>query len=81
MYVGANEGQEWPPKEAPVSGGHDLAFYADQLAQASPDGKPTPYNYAVGHLGHEVGHRWSAYASAKRNSETISLGPWPHWAT
>jgi hypothetical protein len=39
-----------------------------------------PYNYAIGHLGHEVDHRWGAYATAKVNGETISLGPRPHWA-
>ena len=80
VYVGSNEVQEWPPKEVPVGGSHDQAFYAHQLEEASPDGKPAPYNYAIGHLGHEVGHRWSAYASAKLNGETVSLGSWPHWA-
>lgn len=49
------------------------------LAQATPDGKLRPYNYAVGHLGHEIGHRWSAYAAARVNGETILLGAWPHW--
>ena len=48
--------------------------------QEPPDGKPLPYNYAMSHLGHEVGHRWGAYVSAKVNGESISLGPWPHWA-
>jgi hypothetical protein len=33
----------------------------------------------VGHLGHETGHRWSAYATARVNGQTISLGAWPHW--
>jgi hypothetical protein len=80
VFVGSNEVQEGPPEGAPVAGSHELAFFAHQLAEASPDGKPAPYNYAVGHLGHEVGHRWSAYVSAKVNGETISLGPWPHWA-
>lgn len=50
-----------------------------QLAHATPDGKPRPYNYAVGHLGHEIGHRWSAYVTARVNGQTISLGAWPHW--
>lgn len=80
VYVGANEAQEGPPEGAPAGSSHDIAFYSRQLAEASPDGKPFPYNYAVGHLGHEVGHRWSAYVSAKVKGETISLGPWPHWA-
>jgi hypothetical protein len=34
----------------------------------------------MSHLGHEVCHRWTAYVSAKINSEIIPLGPWPHWA-
>jgi hypothetical protein len=80
VYVGSNEMQEGPPEGAPVGSTHDITFYSHQLAEGSPDGKPFPYNYAVGHLGHEVGHRWSAYASAKVNGETVSLGPWPHWA-
>jgi hypothetical protein len=80
VYVGSNEAQERPPELATVGSSHDITFYSRQLAEGSPDGKPFPYNYAIGHLGHEVGHRWSAYVSAKINGETISLGPWPHWA-
>ena len=80
VYVGSNEMQEQPPDGAPVGSTHDITFHAHQLAEGSPDGMPLPYNYAVGHLGHEVGHRWGAYVSAKVNDETISLGPWPHWA-
>jgi len=80
VYVGSNEAQEGPPDGAPVGSSHDITFYSRQLAEGSPDGKHFPYNYAIGHLGHEVGHRWSAYVSAKVNGETISLGPWPHWA-
>jgi hypothetical protein len=80
VYVGSNEAQETPPDGAPVGSSHNLTFYSRQLELASPDGKLPHYNYAVGHLGHEVGHRWSAYVSAKVNGETISLGPWPHWA-
>jgi hypothetical protein len=80
VYAGSNEMQEGPPEGAPVGSSHDMTFYSRQLAEGSPDGKPVPYNYAVGHLGHEVGHRWSAYVSAKVNGEIISLGPWPHWA-
>jgi len=80
VWVGSNEAQEGPPEAAPVGNSHDITFYSRQLAEGSLDGKPSPYNYAVGHLGHELGHRWSAYVSAKINGETISLGPWPHWA-
>jgi hypothetical protein len=80
VWVGSNEAQEWPPEGAPVGNSHDITFYSQQLTEGSPDGKPFPYNYAIGHLGHEVGHRWSAYVSAKVNGEAISLGAWPHWA-
>jgi hypothetical protein len=80
VWVGSNEAQEWPPEGAPVGNSHDITFYSRQLTEGSPDGKPFPYNYAIGHLGHEVGHRWSAYVSAKVNGERISLGVWPHWA-
>jgi len=80
VWVGSNEVQRVPPEGAPVGNSHDITFYSRQLAEGSPDGKPSPYNYAVGHLGHEVGHRWSAYVSAKINGGTISLGQWPHWA-
>ena len=80
VYVGSNEAQDGPPQQAPVGTSHDITFYTRRLAEATLDGKPLPYNYAVGHLGHEVGHRWSAYASAKVNGKEVSLGPWPHWA-
>jgi hypothetical protein len=80
VFVGANEMEEGPPEGAPLGSSHDLNFYSYQLAEGSPDRKPRPYNYAIGHLGHEVGHRWGAYVAAKVNGETIPLGSWPHWA-
>ncbi len=80
VYVGANEAQPWPPQAAPTGGRHDLTFYRQQLAEASPGRKPSSYNYAVGHLGHEVGHRWGAYVTAKVNGAILPLGQWPHWA-
>lgn len=80
VYVDSNEMQEQPPEGAPVGSNRDITFYTRQLAEGSPDGKPLPYNYAMSHLGHEIGHRWSAYVSAKVDGNTISLGPWPHWA-
>jgi hypothetical protein len=79
IFVGANEMQESPPDNAPVGNPKHIAFYTRPLAQATPDGKPRPYNYAIGHLGHEIGHRWSAYAAARVNGQMISLGAWPHW--
>lgn len=80
VSVDSNEMQAWPPAGAPVGSAHGITFYTRQLTEGSPDGKPLPYNYAMSHLGHEVGHRWGAYVSAKVNGESISLGPWPHWA-
>lgn len=79
IFVGANEMQEGPPDNAPAANARNVSFYTRALAQATPDGKPRPYNYAVGHLGHEVGHRWSAYVTARVNGQTIPLGTWPHW--
>lgn len=79
IFVGANEMQESPPDNAPGENPKNISFYTRPLAQATPDGKRRPYNYAVGHLGHEIGHRWSAYAAARVNGQTISLGAWPHW--
>ena len=79
VYVGANQMQERPPDDAPVGGDHDITFYLHQLGERSPDGKLLPYNYAMSQLGHEMGHRWAAFVSAKVNGETVSLGP-VHWA-
>ena len=79
IFVGANEMQEGPPDNAPAGNPKTIAFHTRPLAQAAPDGKARPYNYAVGHLGHEIGHRWSAYAAARVNGQMISLGEWPHW--
>jgi hypothetical protein len=80
VWSGSNEAQERPPEGAPVGGSHDITFYSRQLAEGSPQGKAFPYNYAVGHLGHEVGHRWSAYVYAQVDGLPVSLGAWPHWA-
>jgi hypothetical protein len=80
VYVGANEAQQEPPPGVPAGGAHDITRYLHPLAEASPDARPLPYNYAVGHLGHEIGHRWSAYVWAKINGKPVALGTWPHWA-
>jgi hypothetical protein len=54
-------------------------FYKEQLAELTQDGKTPPYMYAMSQVGHELGHRWGAFASAKVGGETIPLGP-THWA-
>jgi hypothetical protein len=79
VYVDSNQMQERPPEGAPVVSDHDITFYTHQLEESSPDRKIRPYNYAMSQIGHEMGHRWSAFVSARVNGETIPLGP-VHWA-
>lgn len=79
VYAGAIQMQEYPPADAPMGDGHDITFYQKQLAEISQDGKMPPYMYAMSQIGHEMGHRWSAFVSAKVGNETIPLGP-THWA-
>jgi len=78
VYVGSNQMQERPPEGAPVGGSHDITFYLHQLEESSPGRELRPYNYAMSQIGHEMGHRWAAFVSAKVNGETIQLGP-VHW--
>jgi hypothetical protein len=52
---------------------------AIQIQERSPDGHMSDYNYAMSQIGHELGHRWAADASAIVNGDTIALGP-VHWA-
>lgn len=80
VFTGSNEMQPGPPAGTPPGNSHDITRHLPELAEGSPDRNPRPYNYAIGHLGHEVGHRWSAYVSAKVNDQIVSLGSWPHWA-
>jgi hypothetical protein len=56
-----------------------VSMDAIQSRERSPDGRMTDYNYAMSQVGHELGHRWAANASALVNGETIVLGP-THWA-
>jgi hypothetical protein len=79
VYMGSNQMQERPPAGAPVGDDHNITFYTHQLEESSTDRKILPYNYAMSQLGHEMGHRWAAFVSAKVNGETIPLGP-VHWA-
>ncbi len=72
VYVGSNHMQEWPPDGAPVGNDHDVTFYLHQLAERSPDGKILPYNYAMSQIGHEMGHRWAAFVSAKIKGAGVS---------
>jgi len=54
IYIGSNETHPEPPQDAPSASSHDLGSYAGQLVEASPDGKPLRYNYAVGHTIQDV---------------------------
>lgn len=79
VYVGANQMAEYPPAGIVDSNTHNVAAYSRQLAERTSNGKIPPYDYAMSQIGHEMGHRWSAFVSAKVNGETIQLGP-THWA-
>jgi len=78
VYAGSNQMQERPP-DGVTGSTRDIAFYAHQLGERSPDGKMLGYNLAMSQIGHEMGHRWAAFVSAKVNGEIIPLGP-THWA-
>lgn len=79
VYAGSNQMQERPPDGLTDTNTRDIVTYAHQLGERTPDGKIPPYDYAMSQIGHELGHRWAAFASAKVNGETIPLGP-THWA-
>jgi hypothetical protein len=79
VYAGSNQMQEGPPEDITDINTHNIASYRQQLGERSPDGKMLPYNYAMSQIGHEMGHRWSAFVSAKVGNDTIVLGP-THWA-
>ncbi|HEY2162756.1 MAG TPA: hypothetical protein VGH04_02140, partial [Gemmatimonadaceae bacterium] len=79
VYAGANQMAEYPPEGIVDSNTHNVTAYAHQLAERTSNGKIPPYDYAMSQIGHEMGHRWSAFVSAKVNGEAIQLGP-THWA-
>jgi len=80
VYMGANQMDEYPPDGLKDDNRHDAMGYAQQLERRTFNGKIPPYDYAMSQIGHEMGHRWSAFVSAKVKDETIVLGP-THWAT
>ncbi len=79
VYVDANQMMEYPPEGLTEPDGHNVVHYTHQLAERTANGKIPPYDYAMSQIGHEMGHRWSAFVSAKVNGEVIQLGP-THWA-
>ena len=78
VFVGANQMQEYPPAGVTDTSTHNIIAYTEQLAERTENGKIPPYDYAISQIGHEMGHRWSAFVSAKVGGETIQLGP-THW--
>ena len=80
VYMGANQMFEYPPDDITDTNRRDVTAYRSQLAERTFNGKIPPYDYAMSQIGHEMGHRWSAFVSAKINGELIPLGP-THWAT
>lgn len=79
VYVGANQMQAGPPPSLHDLNQHNIMAYEDQLREGSPDGALPTYAYAMSQIGHEMGHRWAAFVSAKIDGQLIPLGP-THWA-
>ena len=79
VYAGSNQAQRLPPDGLTDTNTHNIVTYAKQIGARTPDGKLVPYSYGVSQIAHEMGHRWSAFVSAKVGNETIPLGP-THWA-
>ena len=79
VYAGSNQMQERPPDEVTSTASQQIATYRYQLGERTPDRKILPYNYGISQIAHEMGHRWSAFVSARAGTETIPLGP-THWA-
>jgi hypothetical protein len=79
IYSGAIQMQEWPPANAPImKSPDDITHYKQQLDEINLNGKMPPYMYAMSQIGHEMDHRWAAFAWAKVSGKMISLGD-PHW--
>ncbi|MGH9587508.1 MAG: hypothetical protein ACRD3F_11190 [Acidobacteriaceae bacterium] len=74
----ANQMDEYPPADVKDPSDHDIVAYTHQLAERTFNGKIPPYDYAMSQIGHEMGHRWSAFVSAKVDGKLIELGP-THW--
>jgi hypothetical protein len=79
VYAGSNQMQEQPPAGVTDTSIRNIISYTQQIGERTPDRKLVPYNYGISQIAHEMGHRWSAFVSAKIGSETIPLGP-THWA-
>jgi len=79
VYAGSNQMQEYPPDGLTDTRPRNVQTYTHQLAERTANGRIPPYDYAMSQLGHEMGHRWSAFVSAKVGNETIRLADGAHW--
>ncbi|HUI55592.1 MAG TPA: hypothetical protein VLY04_11505, partial [Bryobacteraceae bacterium] len=79
VYAGAIQAQQQPPAGLTDTNTHNIGAYVRQLGERSTDGRMLDYNYAMSQVGHEMGHRWSAFVSAKVGDETIRLSDGAHW--
>ena len=79
VYANSNQMQAYPPADITDTNQRNVLGYREQLARRSPDGRIPAYNYGLSQIAHEMGHRWSAFVSARVGTETIPLGP-THWA-
>ena len=79
VYAHSNQAQKQPPDDPANTNRHYLTRHRQQLGELTPDGSILPYNYAMSQVGHEMGHRWSAFVSAKVGNEIIHLGDGAHW--
>ena len=75
----ANQMSARPPADVMDANIHNIMAYATQIGEISPDGQMPTYQYAMSQIGHEMEHRWSAFARAKVGDKIIQLGP-THWA-
>jgi hypothetical protein len=79
VFVGSNQMHERPPDGVTDPNPRNITGYRRAIGERTPDGRLLPYNYGLSQIAHEMGHRWSAFVSAKVGAETIPLGP-THWA-
>ncbi|MGH9392990.1 MAG: hypothetical protein ACRD1E_02385, partial [Terriglobales bacterium] len=79
VYAGAVQMQPGPPAGITNPDRRDIMAYREQFSELAPGADPPQYLYAMSQIGHEMGHRWSAFVSAKIGDKLMPLGP-THWA-
>ena len=80
VYVGSNQMQEYPPEGLQdIQLGTTLRPTLSNSRNARSTARYLRMTMRCRRSGHEMGHRWSAFVSARVGSETIPLGP-THWA-